>query len=74
MGFQATDFLRVLFMKKVVSYVNYKKCLLWVNYHPISQANKREQQTQQQWIQLVAGNPRWERFTNKTPQERERRL
>ena len=45
-----------------------------MNYHPIFQANKREQQTQQQWIQLVAGNPRWERFRNKTPQDRERRL
>ena len=45
-----------------------------MNYHPIFQANKREQQTQQQWIQLVAGNPRWERFRSKTPQDRERRL
>ena len=45
-----------------------------MNHHPISQANKREQQTQQQWIQQVAGNPRWERITNKTPQDRERRL
>ena len=24
-----------------------------MNHHPISQANKREQQTQQQWIQQV---------------------
>ena len=31
-----------------------------MNHHPIYQANKREQQTQQQWIQRVAGNPRWE--------------
>ena len=45
-----------------------------MNHHPISQANKREQQTQQQWMQQVAGNPRWERITNKTPQDRERRL
>ncbi|CAH3027159.1 unnamed protein product, partial [Porites evermanni] len=45
-----------------------------VSHHPISQANKREQQTQQQWMQQVAGNPRWERITNKTPQDRERRL
>ena len=45
-----------------------------MNRHPISQANKREQQTQQQWMQQVAGNPRWERITNKTPQDRERRL
>ena len=45
-----------------------------MNHHPICQANKREQQTQQWWIQQVAGNPRWERFTNKTPQDRERRL
>ena len=44
-----------------------------MNHHPISQANKREQQTQQQWIQQVAGNPRWERFTNKNPQDREHR-
>ena len=43
-----------------------------MSHHPISQANKREQQTQQRWIQQVAGNPRWERFTNKTPQKRER--
>ena len=42
-----------------------------MNPHPVSQANnrnKREQQTQQQWMQQVAGNPRWERITNKTPQ------
>ena len=47
-----------------------------MNHHLISQANKREQQTQHytQLIQQVAGNPRWERFTNKTPQERERWL
>ena len=45
-----------------------------VNHRPISQANKREQQTQQQWIQQVAGNPRWERITKNTPQDRERRL
>ena len=41
-----------------------------MNPHPVSQANnrnKREQQTQQQWMQQVAGNPRWERITNKTP-------
>ena len=43
-----------------------------MNHHPISQANKREQQTQQRRIQQVAGNPRW-RFTNKTPQDRELR-
>ena len=41
---------------------------------PNISGNKREQQTQQRWIQQVGGNPRWERFTNKTPQERERRL
>ena len=40
----------------------------------ISGKYKREQQTQQRWIQQVTGNPPWERFTNKTPQERERRL
>ena len=34
----------------------------------ISQANKREEQTQQRWIQQVAGNLRWQRFTNKSPQ------
>ena len=45
-----------------------------MNRHPVSPVNKREQQTQQQWIQQVAGNPRWERFTNKTAQDRERRL
>ena len=45
-----------------------------MNHHPICQVNKREQQTQQWWIQQVAGNPRWERFTNKTPQDRERLL
>ena len=49
-----------------------QQCLQSVNHHPISQANKREQQTQQRWIQQVAGNPRWERFTNKTLQERGR--
>ena len=43
-----------------------------MNHHPISQANKREQQTQQRRIQQVAGNARW-RFTNKTPQDRELR-
>ena len=36
-----------------------------VNHHPISQANKREQQTQQRWIQQVAGNPRWEDLQTK---------
>ena len=41
---------------------------------PVSQANEKEQQTQQRWIQQVAGNPRRERFTNVTSQERERRL
>ena len=61
-----------LFMKRGFSYE--EQCLRPVNHHPISQANKREQQTQQQWIQQVAGNPRWERITNKTPQDRERRL
>ena len=30
--------------------------------------------SQQRWIQQVAGNRRWERLTNKTPQEREHRL
>ena len=48
-----------------------------MNHHPISQANKREQETQQRWIQQVAENPRWEnktRWANKTPQQRERRL
>ena len=50
------------------------QCWRSLYHHPISQANKREQQTQQQWIQQVAGNPRWERITNKTPQDRERRL
>ena len=45
-----------------------------MNHHPISHGNKREQQSQQQWMQQVAGNPRWERITNKTPQDRERRL
>ena len=30
-----------------------------MSHHPISRAKKREQQTQQQWIQQVAGNPRW---------------
>ena len=29
---------------------------------------------EQRWIQQVAGNPRRGRFTNETPQERERRL
>ena len=51
-----------------------QQCLRSVNHHPVSPANKREQQNQQQWIQQVAGNPRWERFTNKTAQDRERRL
>ena len=41
---------------------------------PIYQANEREQQTQQRWIQQVAGNPRRRRFTRETLQERERRL
>ena len=40
----------------------------------MTHTNKREQQTQQRWIQQVAGNPRWEIFPNKTPQERESRL
>ena len=39
--------------------------------HNIS-GKKRQQQTQQQCIQQVAGNPRWERFTNRTPLDRER--
>ena len=33
---------------------------------PISYANEREQQTQQRWIQEVAGNPRPRRFTTVT--------
>ena len=41
---------------------------------PITQANEREQQTQQWWTQQVSGNPRRGRFTAETPQERERRL
>ena len=45
-----------------------------MNHHPISQANNREQQTQQQGIQQVAGNLRWERITNKTRQDEQRRL
>ena len=36
-----------------------------MNHHPISQANKREQQTQQQWIQQVAQNLRWEELQTK---------
>ena len=51
-----------------------QQCLRSVTHRPISQPNKREQKTQQRWIQQVAGNPRWERFTNKTPQERGRRV
>ena len=45
-----------------------------VGESPPNISGKRQQQTQQRWIQQVGGNPRWERFTNKTPQERERRL
>ena len=41
---------------------------------PISWANERQQQIQQPWIQEVAGNYRLGRFTNETPEERERRL
>ena len=41
---------------------------------PISRANERQQQIQQPWIQEVAGNHRLGRFTNETPEERERRL
>ena len=41
---------------------------------PISQANEKEQQTQQRWIQQVAGNPRRGIFTDETPQEREGQL
>ena len=40
---------------------------------PISRANERQQQIQP-WIQEVAGNHRLGRFTNETPEERERRL
>ena len=36
-----------------------------MNHHPISKANKREQQTQQQWIQQVARNLRWEELQTK---------
>ena len=34
---------------------------------PISDANEREQQTQQGWIQYVAGNPLPRTFTTETP-------
>ena len=79
MGFQATEWYRrtklwVLFMKTGFFTCELQQCLRSVSHRPISQANKREQQTQQRWIQQVAGNPPWERFTNKTPQERGRRL
>ena len=79
MGFQATDCNRrtklwVLFMKTGFFTCELQQCLRSVTHRPISQPNKREQQTQQRWIQQVAGNPPWERFTNKTPQERGRRL
>ena len=79
MGFQATEWYRrtklwVLFMKTGFFTCELQQCLRSVSHRPISQANKREQQTQQRWIQQVAGNPLWERFTNKTPQERGRRL
>ena len=40
---------------------------------PISRANERQQQIQPR-IQEVAGNHRLGRFTNETPEERERRL
>ena len=70
----STTKLWVLFMKTAFFIWELQQCLRSVNHHPISEANKREQQTQQRWIQQVAGNPRWERFTNKTPQERGRRL
>ena len=62
-----------LWVRPVFSSVNYL-CLRSVNHHPISYSNKRERQTQQRWIQQVAGNPRWERFTNNTPQEQECQL
>lgn len=39
---------------------------------PISRANKRQQQIHQPSIQEVAGNHRLGRFTNETPEERER--
>ena len=41
---------------------------------PISRANERQQQIQQPGIQEVAGNHCLRRFTNETPEERERRL
>ena len=41
---------------------------------PISRANEQQQQIQQPWIQEVAENHRLGRFTNETPEERERRL
>ena len=44
------------------------------NRLPSVKRSVNHQQTQQQWIQQVAGNPRWERFTKRTPQDRERRL
>ena len=58
MGIQATDCnqqtkLWVLFKKTGF----FTQCLRSVSHRPISQENKREQQTQQQWIQQVVGNP-----------------
>ena len=78
MGFQATDCHRrqsfgSYFMKTGLFICELYQCLRSVNHQAISQANKREQQTQQQWIQQVAGNPRWGKIY-KTPRQRERRL
>ena len=46
--------------------------MCFVNKRKITKKNK--QTKKKQWIQQVAGNPRWERIAKKTPQDRERRL
>ena len=45
-------------------------CALSINV----KLQKKQTNKKKQWIQQVAGNPRWERIAKKTPQDRERRL
>ena len=45
----------VLFMKTGFFTRELQQCLRSVSHRPISQANKREQQTQQRWLEILAG-------------------
>ena len=59
MGFQATDCLRVLFMKKIVSYVNYKTVYgRWITTQYLKQIKENSKLNNSgfnQWLEILAG-------------------